>query len=408
MNHTKIISISSSLPSLDLHNKRVLLRADLNVPIENGIITDDYRLQALLPTIDLIQQKGGKIILATHIGRPKQSDPTLSTEHLIPWFKNHGYTITYERDLTTAFTKSTQDYNTILLLENMRFFPGEKNDTSTSSACQNALYFAQQLAQLGDYYVNDAFALLHRTDTSITRVPELFTPDHRTIGLLIEKELRMLNNLLEKPAKPFVVILGGGKVADKLPILYALINTVDVILLGPAIVSTFLKAQNKPIGKSLIDNNNLDACSRFIAQAHNRTIKIIFPVDYLIARETFDGPLSYTCAETLPSNGVSVLFGQRTVDIFNQEIKKAGTVFYNCLMGTVKRPETLAEVNTLFRTMADSPGASVIGGGDSVAAAQLLGIGQSIDFHSTGGGATLAYLAGQDLPGLSVFTITGE
>jgi phosphoglycerate kinase len=394
MAHRKITSLTSLLPSLSLHNKRVFLRADLNVPLKNGSIIDDYRLQALLPTIDLIQKKGGKIILATHIGRPKGFDGMLSTQHVLPWFKKADYKITYEADLAAAVTKSYHDFDTILLLENMRFFPGEKNHDPL---------FAQQLADLGDYYVNDAFALLHRADTSITMVPELFAPNHRTIGLLIEKELAMLNNLLENPAKPFVLILGGGKVADKLPILYSLIDTVDVILLGPAIVCTFLKAHNKPVGKSLVDDTQLESCNQFIVDAHQRNIKIVFPVDYLIAHETFNGSLSYTNADEFPADAVSVSIGPKTAQIFAQEISRAGTIFFNGLMGTTQRPETLNEVNTLFHAMADSSGTSIVGGGDSVAAAQLLNVANSLDFLSTGGGATLAYLAGEDLPGLSVF-----
>lgn len=390
----KIISLTSSLHSTSLSDKRVFLRADLNIPIDQGTITDDYRLQALLPTINIIQQKGGKVILATHIGRPTQPDGSLSTQHLLPWFKAHGYAIVYEADLATALIKSHDDFNTILLLENMRFFAGEKNGDSQ---------FAHQLAHLGDYYVNDAFALLHREDTSITLVPELFTPDHRSIGLLIEKELLMLNTLLINPVKPFVLILGGGKVADKLPLLYSLANMVDVVLLGPAIVFSFLKAQNKPVGASLVDTHYLDACNQFIVDADKKNIKLVFPIDYQIARDTFNGPLSYTDEDRFPADGVGISIGLKTADLFAREIKNAGTLFFNGLMGSIHRPETLAGAHAIFKAMALSPGKSIVGGGDSVAAAQFFKMGDSLDFLSTGGGVTLSYLSGNDLPGLRSF-----
>jgi len=397
-NFMQQISLTSLLHTSTLKNKRVFLRADLNIPIHDGVIKDDYRLQAIVPTIDLILQKGGKIILATHIGRPKNHEPALSTKHLIPWFKNHNYKhhykIEYEPDLDAAHAKSYNDFDTILLLENMRFYPGEKKSDPL---------FAQQLAQLGDYYVNDAFALVHRHDTSITLVPELFAPDQRTIGLLIEKELRALQRLLENPAKPFTLILGGGKVADKLPLLYALIDQIDTVLLCPATVFTFLKTQNKPVGLSLVDTTKLDSCKQFILEAHQKKINVMMPIDYQIADKSFDGPLSLVSADRFPADGVGISIGPDTAKLFAQEIQKAGTIFFNGLMGSINRPETLQGADALFKAMIASPGVTIVGGGDSVAAARLLQVNDQLDFLSTGGGATLAYLTGQELPGLACF-----
>lgn len=388
------IALTSLLNTSDIKNKRVLLRADLNVPLDNGTITNDYRLQAIKPTLDLLLKKGAKVILLTHLGRPTKPDPLLSTKLLIPWFKADHYRIQYESDLNAAIDESHRDVTTILLLENMRFFSGEqKNDP----------LFAQQLAQLGDYYVNDAFGLLHRNDTSITLLPELFAPDHRTIGLLIEKELSMLNALLYKPKKPFVLILGGGKVSDKLPLLYALIDSVDTVLLCPAIVFSFLKADDKPVGKSLVDNHMLDACRQFLADAQARNIRVLFPLDYQVAQDTFNGPLSWVAQDAFPTQGVGISIGPKTEILFADEINQAGTIFFNGLMGSTHNKATLQGAEALFKAMAGSPGISIVGGGDSVAAAQILGFTGSLDFLSTGGGVTLAYLAGENLPGLSCF-----
>ncbi|HZW61055.1 MAG TPA: phosphoglycerate kinase, partial [Candidatus Babeliales bacterium] len=315
-----ILSLSSELPHVDLEGMRVLLRADLNVPIANTHILNDYRLKAIVPTLELIKKKGGKIILATHIGRPTSFTANLSTSLLLPWFKHHGYTIAYEANLQTAVDKSHTFDTDILLLENLRFFPGEKEGDAT---------FAQTLANMGDYYVNDAFALLHRSDTSITLVPQLFQKDRRTIGLLIEHELRMLNRLIEKPKKPFVLALGGGKVADKLPLLDSLIDSVDTILLCPAIVFTFLKAQGKQTGKSLVDDAAVEECKKILEKADQKKVSMIFPQDYQIARNSFYGPLSLTDAQQFPADGVGISIGPKTIELFAQKIEQAQTIFYN-------------------------------------------------------------------------------
>ena len=263
---------------MELAGARVFLRADLNVPLRNLNFATDYRLRAILPTIDLIQKKGGKIILATHIGQPKIPTLALSTQKLLPWFKEHGYTIEFEAELTRAHTKSYEDTKTIVLLENLRFFPGEK---------ERDPHFAAQLAQLGDYYVNDAFAVLHRNDASITLTPELFASEQRTIGLLIEREVAMLNKLINSPPQPFVVACGGGKVQDKIPLLFALLPKIQTLLVCPAIVFTFLKMQGHPIGASLVDAASFALCAELLEKARELNVKILFPVDYVVAQHTF-------------------------------------------------------------------------------------------------------------------------
>lgn len=386
--------LTSLLPTFNLKNKRVLLRADLNVPLRNGVMVNDYRLQALLPTIDYIQQAGAKIILATHIGRPLKSDPTLSTRLLIPWFEQHGYTIHFQPDVTKAHAESLKDFDTILLLENMRFFPGEKNGDLT---------FAHQLASLGDYYVNDAFGTLHRTDTSVTLTPSLFDPDKRTIGFLVAHEMAMLDHLRSNTQQPFTLVLGGGKVADKIPLIKALLPRLHALLLCPAISNTFVKAMGKPMGKSLIDEKAMPECTHILKEAAELGVMVQLPIDYYIARDTFNGPVitDQVTADAFPDYGVALSIGPKTVMLYAQEFMKDQTIFFNGLMGDLARPETLQGTKALFDALSKSPAKRYIGGGDSVAAAYQLHSASSFDYISTGGGATLAYISGGALPGLA-------
>ncbi|MFI5332860.1 MAG: phosphoglycerate kinase [Candidatus Babeliales bacterium] len=391
-----MIPRTSLLPTFNLHNKRVFVRADLNVPIKQGIISNDYRLQAVLPTLNYIQKAGGKIILATHIGRPHGVDPALSTRILVPWFTQHGYSVHFQPDLDNAYSNSVKDPDTILLLENLRFFPGEQNaDTS----------FAQKLASLGDYYVDDAFGALHRTDASITLTPTFFSPDKRTIGFLVERELQMLDRLL-KPEQPLSLILGGGKVADKIPIINALLPRIHALLLCPAISNTFVKALGNPMGKSLIDEAAIPLCKEIMDRAQELGVIVYVPVDYYAARDSFNGPLipDPIDAHAFPDDAIAINIGPKTVALYAREFMKDHTLFINGLMGDVNRPETLKGTELLYAAIGQSPAFSIIGGGDSVAAAYQLGKASSFDYLSTGGGATLAYISGQELPGLSCIT----
>ena len=382
--------MKSTLPSWGLDNKKVLLRADLNVPMKDKTIADDYRLQALLPTLDLIQKKGGSVILVTHMGRPKDKEKNLSTQLLVPWFEQHGYSIIFAPTIQAA-QQIPKNKKTIVLLENARFFPEEKT---------NDKQFAQKLAALGDYYVNDAFALMHRNDTSITDVPLLFDANKCSIGLLVEKELEALNTLLHTKKRPCVVILGGEKIASKLPFLSNLLSSIDTLLLCPATVFTFLKARGKPVGKSLVFDDALPLCKELLSKAQQQEVAVKFPIDYQIADETIHGKLSVIDADDFPSNAVGIAIGPKTIDTWRTIIHNASIIFFNGAMGFIDRPETLQATRELFQAMVDSKGISIIGGGSSVAIARHLGLGDRIDYLSTGGGATLAYLSGQQMPGL--------
>jgi len=394
--HTKNkgeIRMYSKLPSWNIRNKRIFLRADLNVPLENKKIINDFRLQSLLPTIDYILEHEGTIILATHIGRPQKHDPNLSTEILLPWFKKNGYSIVFEKNLDNAYQKSKTANKQIILLENIRFFPAEKKNDSA---------FAQQLAQLGDFYVNDAFGTLHRADTSITLAAQEFAPEKRTIGLLIEKELKILNNLLHNPKKPFVLILGGGKITDKIPIIQNFLDKVETILLCPAIVFTFLKAIGRPVGNSLVDNQMLETCKTILKQTEQQNVSVMFPVDFQVAEGNIDGPLAIESANSITTNDIGISIGPETIQVWKTIIKEAGTVFLNGSIGFANKPETLNGMKTILHAMAQSTGTTIVAGGDSVAMTHSLGFANQIDYLSTGGGATLAYLSGQELPGLTI------
>lgn len=381
----------SALPSYDLHNKRVILRADLNVPLNNGTITDDYRLQAILPTIDAILKKGGYITLLTHIGRPKNNEPLLSTKILLSWFAQKNYSISWAASIDEAEHLLNTSIHPILLVENLRFYPEEK---------KGDIIFAKKLSTFGDFYINDAFGALHRNDTSIALLPTLFDFHHKTIGLLVEKELKMLTQLLHEPQKPFVIVVGGGKVKDKIPVIENLLHHAQTIALCPALAATFLKAMGKEVGKSLVDETVIPLCTSIIEKAKKFHVSLVFPLDYLIAYDTMQGNIEIISAEKFPHNGIALSIGPRTIAYYATILQDAKKIFFNAAMGFWNIPESLLGTQALLRAIAQSPAFSVVGGGDSVAAAHQEGLSQTIDFLSTGGGATLTYLSGKELPGL--------
>ena len=390
-------SLESLIQNQRLAHQRVFLRADLNVPTANGVIQSDYRLKALLPTLELLLKQQATIIIATHIGRPTSPDPCLSTAQLIPWFAQHGYTVTFAAHPEATRTASKTNKQQIIMLENLRFFPGEKNGDP---------FFARQLADLADYYVCDSFATLHRNDSSIAQVPYLFAADHRCIGLLVSKELTELYNLMHKPNRPFVVLLGGGKIADKIPLLERLLDTVDVVLLGPAIVFSFAHALGLPTGSSLVDTASQKLCLALIEKARSRNIKLLFPSDYYVTYDSFTGPFEPMPikAEQLQPGMVGITIGPDTIDQYRKVLASAGSILINGLMGDVNRPTTLLSSGTLFKAVAHNTTAvRIVGGGDSVAAVEQLGLQTTIGHISTGGGSLLALLTNQPVPGLQPF-----
>jgi phosphoglycerate kinase len=386
------MDIKSPLLELNCKEKRIFLRADLNIPLHGGKILSDFRLKAIQPTLDYILQKGGKIILATHIDRPKGYDPLLSTQVLLDWFKKNSYSVIFETDLKNAYTKSFGDPHTIVLLDNLRFYPGEKG-------CDPQ--FAQSLARLGDYYINDAFGMLASTDCSVWQVPQLFAPEKRMFGLLIEKELAHAQ-ILSSAKKPFTMIIGGNKITEKIQFIHNLLPQLDYLLLCPAFVFSFLKAQGSSVGISRVDPETFTACLATMQEAQNYGVKIIMPVDYWVSNNSFGNSLTVKAAHDLNNHDYGISIGLQTQAIFKDIIMQSKTVLYNGLMGDLAYPESLNAIKDLFATMAQSSAYTVIGGGDSAAAAYLFGFENAIDYISTGGGALIAYLSNQELPALKI------
>lgn len=380
------------LKNKNLKDKTVFLRADLNVPLKDGMILDDFRLEQLKPTINELMQRGATILLATHIGRPTDRSTHLSTQRLIPWFEEKGYPIRFVDNLADIPIKT--DQSKIILLENMRFFPGEQ-----STDKQERKKFVAQLAPHTDYYINDAFGLMHRNDTSITDLAHAFPVDSRDLGLLVQKELQYLQPIVNKPEHPFMLIIGGNKLSSKIHLINALLPTLDTLAWCPAPVFTLLYAQGNATGDSFIDHAVLDQAKEIIRKKSNNQR---YPVDYQVSERGFDGPYSYVKANEFPATAVGIAIGPKTCEQYVHTIKQAKLIVYNGLMGMIDKPETHKSVKALFTAMGQAEGTSIIAGGDSVAAARKLDI-KGINFLSSGGGATLAFLSGQYLPGLEPF-----
>ena len=395
----------SALRTAKLTNKRVFLRADLNVPLIDGVIVNDFRLRALQPTLDLLINKHAKIILATHIGRPNGVKPNfvrsnevrsnkvskkLTTEYLLDWFAEHEYSITWAATLEEA--QEDIPPGTIVLLENLRFYSEEQNGTP-----EEQLRYAEQLRSLAEYYVNDAWALLHKNDVSITLLPTLFT--EKTIGLLIEKELKELTQL-RNPERPYVMILGGAKLS-KLSFIEQAMNLADTIIVLPALAFTLLKAQGIPVGDSLVDDNLLGQARKLLQKAKELSVELVLPLDYLVGNKDLTGPLDVV--QEIPEGKMGISVGSRSLEKYAEIISKAKMVFYNGAMGLFERPETIQPLEKLLQSIARTKTYSIVGGGESVAAVYLFHLEQDISFCSTGGGATLYYVTHGTLPGLSYF-----
>lgn len=374
------------LQTWDVRDKWILLRIDGNVPLQNGKILDDNRLQQIIPTIDYILKKHGRIIVLTHIGRPTDHEESLSTKQLLPWFSQR-----YSTAFAPTFAALSQLKKTdaqLILFENLRFFPEEKNLSLT---------FAQTLASYGDFYVNDAFGSLHRNHTSITLLAEQFSANRKSIGFLVEKELHMLDALINRHKHPSLIILGGVKLETKIPLIKNLLERTDTIFIGPALSCTFMKAQDIPVGQSLVKNDLIEECLEILERAKKSPCKIIFPEDYLIAHDNIDGPLSYTQGCAIPDNGVCISIGKKTVLALEAMIQKAGIIFLNGSMGFSNKPETMEGMKNLLKMLNTSTATTIIAGGDTVYYARTQSLLNHITYVSTGGGATISYLSGEPL-----------
>jgi phosphoglycerate kinase len=396
-----------SVRDLDVRGKRVLVRVDFNVPTENRggkiRVTDDTRIRESLPTINYLREHGAKTVLMSHFGRPKGKPVEKYSLRPIGEYLHTliHHPVIFSHDTIGEVPKKIvghMENGDVALLENVRFHPGEEaNDPN----------FAKALAELGDLYVNDAFGAAHRAHASTVGVTK-FLPKS-AMGLLMEKELKHLKEGLEKPAKPFVVILGGAKVSDKIGVLKALMQKADTILIGGAMANTFLKAQGIPVGASRVEPDKVDLARQLLELAKQRGVKFLVPIDVLEADEIRAGANVRNTSRLSPQHGVTdgwqaVDIGAATIALYQEEIAKAETVLWNGPMGVFEIPEFGEGTIAIAEAMAQSGATTIIGGGDSVTAVKQAGLADKMTFMSTGGGASLELLEGKELPGVAALT----
>jgi phosphoglycerate kinase len=382
-----------SVRDLDVRDKRVLVRVDFNVPVKDGQVTDDTRIQRALPTIRYLLEEGARPALISHLGRPKgEPDPKYALDPVAKKLEELlGAPV---RKLHTAVGAEVEDAlndpdgEGVVLLENSRFYPGET---------ENDPEFAEQLASPFDLYVNDAFGAAHRAHATTVGVAELLPA---AAGLLLEEEIGNLDKVLRDPERPFVAILGGAKVSDKVKVIESLLEVADTLLVGGAMCFTFFKSRGYKIGNSLVEDKYLEEAKRLMGEAGER---LVLPVDVVVAEKMEeDADTEIVRVEKMPENMMGLDIGPETVDEFRGYITDARTIFWNGPMGVFEMDAYAAGTEGIARAVAESEAISVVGGGDSVAAVRKLGLEDEMGFISTGGGASLEYVEGKELPGVAV------
>lgn len=383
-----------TLADLDVAGKRVLVRVDFNVPIEAGAIGDDTRIRSALPTIEWLREHKARVILCSHLGRPKgQIDDALRLkpvgDHLATLLDSPVLTCTEIVGSGVEATVSSMADGDIVLLENVRFDSREE---------QNDPEFSGELANLADLYVNDAFGAAHRAHASTEGVAHLLPS---ALGLLMDKELEALGRLLESPESPFVAIIGGAKVSDKIEVLHHLLGRVQVLLIGGGMANTFLKATGNEVGRSLLEQDHVDTAAEILGAAAANGVRVLLPGDVVIADSIKADTGTTVRVEDVPADMAIFDIGPETAQAFSKEIAAARTVLWNGPLGVAEREPFAAGTRAIADAVADASGFTVVGGGDSVAAVQELGLAERIDHVSTGGGASLEFLEGKMLPGIA-------
>jgi phosphoglycerate kinase len=380
---------------IDLKGKRVLIRVDFNVPLKDGVVTDDTRIKSALPTIKyILDQKDTSLVVMSHFGRPKgKKDMAFSMAPIAKKFEELlGRPVRLASDVIgDTVSKEVENLSPgeVLLLENVRFYKEEEaNDEG----------YAKQLASYGDVYVNDAFGTAHRAHASTEGVAH-FLPS--AAGFLIEKEVKFFAPLLENPDKPFVAVIGGSKVSSKISVLESLSKTCDAIVIGGGMAYTFLKVQGHEIGKSLLENDYIEVAKSFLENTEKRGVRVILPVDHICAAEFKDSAEAVAVDSVeIPEGMIGMDVGPKTLALVESELKAARSIVWNGPMGVFEFEAFAAGTKAVAKMVADCDGTTVVGGGDSVAAVNKFGYADRIDHVSTGGGASLEFLEGKVLPGI--------
>ena len=391
-----------SVDDINVKGKRVLVRCDFNVPLKDGKITDENRLVAALPTIKKLIADGGKVILCSHLGKPKgEPKPELSLAPVaVRLSELLGQEVKFAADPEVvgpnakAAVEAMKD-GEVVLLENTRYRAEET---------KNGEAFSKDLASLCDVFVNDAFGTAHRAHCSNVGVTEYV--DIAVVGYLMQKEIDFLGNAVENPVRPFVAILGGAKVADKLNVISNLLEKCDTLIIGGGMAYTFLKAQGKEIGKSLIDDSKIDYCNEMMAKAEKLGKKLLLPVDAVVSADfpnPIDAPIEVenVSVDNIPVDKEAMDIGKETAALYADAVKTAKTVVWNGPMGVFENPTLAAGTIAVAKALADTDATTIIGGGDSAAAVNQLGFGDKMSHISTGGGASLEFLEGKELPGVA-------
>ena len=391
-----------SVDDINVKGKRVLVRCDFNVPLKDGKITDENRLVAALPTIKKLIADGGKVILCSHLGKPKgEPKPELSLAPVaVRLSELLGQEVKFAADPEVvgpnakAAVEAMKD-GEVVLLENTRYRAEET---------KNGEAFSKDLASLCDVFVNDAFGTAHRAHCSNVGVTEYV--DTAVVGYLMQKEIDFLGNAVENPVRPFVAILGGAIVADKLNVISNLLEKCDTLIIGGGMAYTFLKAQGKEIGKSLVDDSKIDYCNEMMAKAEKLGKKLLLPVDAVVSADfpnPIDAPIEVenVSVDNIPVDKEAMDIGKETAALYADAVKTAKTVVWNGPMGVFENPTLAAGTIAVAKALADTDATTIIGGGDSAAAVNQLGFGDKMSHISTGGGASLEFLEGKELPGVA-------
>lgn len=392
-----------SIRDLELSRKRVFIRADFNVPLANGKVEDDTRIRATLPTLKLAIDRGARLVLASHLGRPKgKPESKYSLAPVAERLKELlGKPVIFASDCVGQEPESRSralKNGHVLLLENVRFHAEEE---------QNDEGFSRQLAALCDgIYVDDAFGSAHRAHASVVGITKFVR--QAAAGLLMERELEYLGKALTNPERPFLAILGGAKVSDKIEVIQNLIKIANTILIGGAMAYTFFRAKGFTTGKSLVEEDKTDLALTLLGEAVERGSRIVLPVDHILARSTEEGAQTQvTGVEGTPADWMGLDIGPKTIELFRTEISRARTIVWNGPLGMFEKPAFARGTMAIARAVADATAkgaTSIVGGGDSVAAIEQAGLANKISHISTGGGASLEFLAGRKLPGVEALT----